>query len=121
MFEVVRGWIDTHLSDEEAVLFIAILMGFFVVVITMGAILAPLLMGIVLAYIMQGIITALSRFQIPRWLAVTVTFLVFLGGFVGFLFFIIPLVWRQLQSLLNGLPSMISRTQELLDRLPDQF
>ena len=121
MFEVVRGWIDTHLSDEEAVLFIAILMGFFVVMVTMGAILAPLLMGVVLAYIMQGIITALSRFQIPRWLALTVTFLVFLGGFIGFLFFIIPLVWRQLQSLLNGLPSMISRTQELLDRLPDQF
>ena len=121
MFEVFRGWIDTHLSDEEAVLFIAILIGFFVVVITMGAILAPLLTGIVLAYVMQGIITALSRFQIPRWFAVTVTFLVFLGGFIGFLFFIIPLVWRQLQSLLNGLPDKISRTQELLDRLPDQF
>ena len=34
MFDVVRGWIDTHLSDEEAVLFIAIVVGFFVVIIT---------------------------------------------------------------------------------------
>ena len=87
MFDVVRGWIDTHLSDEEAVLFIAIVVAFFVVIITMGSILAPLLTGIVLAYVMQGIIKVLSRFQMPQWLAVTITFMIFLGGFIGFLFF----------------------------------
>ena len=121
MFDVVRGWIDAHLSDEEAVLFIAIVVGFFVVIITMGSILAPLLTGIVLAYIMQGIIKILSRFQVPQWLAVTITFLVFLGGFIGFLFFIIPRVWRQMQSLFNELPNMIKRTQELLNELPANY
>jgi putative permease len=121
MFEVVKGWIDKHLSDEELVLFIAILMGFFVVIITMGAILAPLLTGIVLAYVMQGISKNLSRFQIPQWLAVAITFTVFLGGFIGFLFFIIPRVWRQLQSLFNELPNMVSRSQELLDKLPEKY
>ncbi|MAI41967.1 MAG: AI-2E family transporter [Candidatus Azotimanducaceae bacterium] len=121
MFDVVRSWIDTHLSDEEALLFVAILIAFFAIIITMGAILAPLLTGIVLAYIMQGIITVLSRFQIPRWLALPVTFLLFLGGFIGFLFFIIPLVWRQLQSLVDGLPAMIASAQEVLDGLPDEL
>ena len=121
MFDVVRSWIAAHLSDEEALLFIAILIVFFVIIITMGAILAPLITGIVLAYVMQGIIMFLSRFQIPRGLAVSITFLVFLGGFIGFLFFVIPLVWRQLQSLVNGLPTMFNRVQEILDRLPDQL
>ena len=121
MFDVVRSWIDAHLSDEEALLFTAILIVFFVIIITMGAILAPLITGIVLAYIMQGIIMVLSRFQIPRGLAVSTTFLLFLGGFIGFLFFVIPLVWRQLQTLVNGLPTMITRAQEVLDNLPDQL
>ncbi len=121
MFDVVRSWIDAHLSDEEALIFTAILIVFFVIIITMGAILAPLITGIVLAYIMQGIIMVLSRFQIPRGLAVSITFLLFLGGFIGFLFFVIPLVWRQLQTLVNGLPTMITRAQEVLDKLPDQL
>ena len=121
MFDVVRGWIDTHLSDEEAVLFIAIVVAFFVVIITMGSILAPLLTGIVLAYVMQGIIKVLSRFQMPQWLAVTITFMIFLGGFIGFLFFVVPLVWRQLQSLFNEVPNMVTRSQELLHKLPQHY
>ncbi len=121
MFGVVRGWIDTHLSDEESVLFLAILIGFFVVIVSMGTILAPLLTGIVLAYVMQGIINTLLRFQIPQWLAVAVTFVLFLGGFIGFLFFVVPRVWRQMQSLFNELPNMISRSQEVLNTLPQDY
>ncbi|MDA1301497.1 MAG: AI-2E family transporter [Proteobacteria bacterium] len=121
MFEVVRGWIDRHLSDEEAVLLIAIVAGFFVVMVTMGAILAPLLTGIVLAYIMQGIIKALHRLQMPNWAAVSLTYLLFLGGFVGFLVFVIPMIWRQLQNLYSELPNMATKAREVLDQLPQQF
>lgn len=121
MFEVVKGWIDRHLSDEEAVLLIAIVTGFFVIMVTMGVILAPLLTGIVLAYIMQGIIKGLNRFQIPNWAAVSLTYLLFLGGFIGFLVFVIPMIWRQLQNLYAELPNMAVRTREVLDQLPQNF
>ena len=121
MFEVVRGWISKYLSNEEAVLFIVILIGFFVVIITMGSILGPLLTGIVLAYVMQDISKNLVRLQIPGWLALTITYFLFLGGFIGFLFFIIPHVWRQMQNLFNELPNMVDRAQEMLAGLPQNY
>jgi putative permease len=121
MFDVLKGWIDKHLSDEEAILVAAIVGMFFVVILTMGSILAPLLTGIVLAFIMQGFIKFLARYQVPNGVAVAVTFLVFLGGFVGFLFFIIPKVWRQMRALFQELPNMISKSQALMDKLPDNY
>ena len=121
MFEVVYGWINKYLSNEEAVLFIVILIGFFVVIITMGSILGPLLTGIVLAYVMQDISKNLVRMQIPGWLALTITYFLFLGGFIGFLLFIIPHVWRQMQNLFDELPNMIDRAQEMLTGLPQNY
>lgn len=121
MFEVVRGWIDRYLSDEEAILFAAILIVFFVVIIWMGTILAPLLTGIVLAYVMQGVIKLLSKYQVPRYAAVSLTFLMFLGGFVAFLFLVVPRVWRQMRALFEALPDMVNQSRETLEKLPQDY
>ena len=114
------GSISTFLTKKRCC-FIVILIGFFVVIITMGSILGPLLTGIVLAYVMQDISKNLVRMQIPGWLALTITYFLFLGGFIGFLFFIIPHVWRQMQNLFNELPNMVDRAQEMLAGLPQNY
>ena len=121
MLKVLRSWVDRFLSDEEAVLLAALLVTFFVIILSMGKILAPLLTGIVLAYVMQGIIKYLKRRQIPDVLAVAVTFVLFLGGFIGLLFFVIPRVWRQLQGLFRELPALVSQTQITLDDLTQKY
>ncbi len=121
MFDVVRGWIDRFLSDEESVLLAAILMVSVFVILTMGKILAPLLTGVVLAYVMQGSIKSLERARFPRALAVWCTFLIFLGGFVSLLFLVIPRVWRQMRSLFENLPAMTRSLQGLLDQLPGKY
>ncbi len=121
MISVLRGWIDQHLSDEEAILFAAILVFFFFIVLTMGTVLAPLFTGIVLAYVMQGAIKVFARYQVPNSIAVALTFLLFLGGFIGFLFFIVPRVWRQMRALFAEVPNMVTKVQAMLDRLPESY
>ena len=121
MFDVLKGWIDKLLSDEEAVLFAAILVVSFFIIVTMGAVLGPLLTGIVFAYVMQGVIKTLVRFRVPNGIAIALTFLVFLGGFVGFLFFIVPRVWRQMRALFDELPNMLSKSQALMENLPENY
>ena len=121
MIDVVRGWIDRFLSEEEAMLLAMLLVVSTLVIIFMGKILAPLMTGIVLAYVMQGIIKLMKRYRIPNGLAVASTFVLFLGGFVGFLFFVIPRVWRQMRSLFLELPNMIRQTQGVLQDLPTSY
>lgn len=121
MLHVLRGWVDRHLSDEESILFAVILGLFVVIILTMGTILAPLLTGIVLAYVMQGMIKFFARYKIPNGIAVAFTFLLFLGGFIGFLFFIIPRVWRQMRALFEEFPNMVIKSQAMMDQLPEIF
>ena len=121
MISVFRGWIDQHLSDEEAILLAAILVLFFIIILTMGTVLAPLFTGIVLAYVMQGAIKVFARYQVPDSIAVAWTFLLFLGGFIGFLFFIVPRVWRQMRALFAEVPNMVTKVQAMLDKLPESY
>ncbi|XOV87472.1 MAG: AI-2E family transporter [Pseudomonadota bacterium] len=121
MFDVMRSWVDRFLSEEEAVLLAVILAVATFVILTMGKILAPLLTGIVLAYVMQGTIKLLRRFNLPKGLAVWLTFIFFLGGFVALLFLVIPRVWRQMRSLFEDLPAMANETRDLLFTLPQKF
>ena len=121
MFTVMRSWIDRFLSEEESVLLAFIITGSVVVILTMGQILAPLLTGIVLAYIMQGTIKAMQKINVPKGLAVFLTFIIFLGAFISLLVFVIPRVWRQLQALFNNFPTMVEKTRELLVELPTQY
>jgi len=121
MISVFRGWIDQHLSDEEAILLAAILVLFFIIILTMGTVLAPLFTGIVLAYVMQGAIKVFARYKVPDNIAVALTFLLFLGGFIGFLFFIVPRVWRQMRALFAEVPNMVTKVQAMLDKLPESY
>lgn len=121
MFDVVRRWIDRFLSEEEAILLVVIIVAASLVILTMGRILAPLLTGIVVTYIMQGTIRRFERPGLPKPLAVWCTFLLFMGAFVTLLFFIIPRVWRQLQTLFDELPTMAEEARVVLYELPTRY
>ena len=90
MFDVMRGWVNRFLSDEEGVLLAAILLASTLIIVFMGNVLAPLLTGIVLAYVMQGSIKMLKRFRIPNGLAVALTFSYIYGRFRGAAIFYYP-------------------------------
>lgn len=121
MYDVIKGWVNRFLGEEEAVLLAVLLFAIFAIIIWMGGILAPFLTGIVLAFVMQGIIKSLLRFGVPNSLAVGMTFLLFMGAFVITLLLVIPRVWRQLRNLYAELPDMVTRTQTLLAELPEKY
>jgi|TARA_Y100000310_G_scaffold345590_1_gene466978 putative permease len=121
MLDVMRGWLDRYLSDEEAVLFSMLLLLVFIVILTLGNLLAPVLTGLVLAFVMQGLITYLVSLRVPNSVAVPVTFFTFLGIFFAFFLFVIPRVWRQMTNLFNELPNMVEKGQALLELLPESF
>lgn len=121
MLDVVRRWFDRFLSDEEAILLAVMLGAATLIILTMGKILAPLLTGVVLSYVMQGTIRRFRVARVPNALAVWLTFLLFMGGFVTLLFFVIPRVWRQMRTLFEELPTMAEEAQEILIGLPARY
>ena len=83
MMEVFEKWYRRYLFEEESVLLLVLLAISVVLLMTIGDIIAPLLAAIVLAYLMQGISTQLQNHGVPRWLGVSVAYLVFIGAFLA--------------------------------------
>ena len=121
MKEVLTRWYRRYLSEEEAVILLAMLTMAFAVMLFFGDILAPVLVAIVLAYLMQGVANVLRQRGLPGELSVAVSTLLFLSGFFAVLFGLAPLVWRQLVALVREAPAMIEAGRKVLVTLPEEY
>ena len=121
MLEIFRKWYDRYFFEEESILLLVLLAVGLAVLITIGDIITPVIAAIVLAYLMQGLSAWCVSHGAPQWLGVSVSFLVFVGLFFGFLFLVLPLVWQQTVSLFTELPRMIDQIREWLIILPQQY
>lgn len=121
MIRFFTAWYHRYFSDPQAVLLAVLLIVGFTVVIFMGHMLAPVLAAIVIAYLLEGLVQHLTRIHIPRIVAVTIVFLFFLTFSLILLFWLLPLISRQLTELVQQLPRMINDWQQLLLRLPERY
>lgn len=121
MIKVLRNLVVKYFSDEEAVILFLLLVGALLGVIFFGRILAPFIAAVIIAFILQGLVTKLKRFGLPHLLAVSLVFILFMGGLLSFLFGLLPLIWSQVSALAAELPRMIRATQSYIEILPQEY
>ena len=121
MLGIFQKWYERYFFEEESILLLVLLAVALVLLLTVGDIIAPLVAAIVLAYLMQGISNFLTGRGLPQWVGVSFSFLVFVGLFFGFLFLLLPLVWRQLVSLSAEIPRMFEQGRGWLAVLPERY
>lgn len=121
MKAVLQRWLARYFDSEESLALLVLLVLATTVILLVGDILAPVLASIILAFLLQGLVAALERWRVPAPVAVNLAFLAFLGGAVGFLLFIMPLVWNQSTRFFSELPSMLTQGQTLLEQLVARY
>ena len=119
--EVISGWINEYFSNEEAIYLIVLVGAALIVLLTFGAILAPVLAGLVIAFLLQGFVNRLTRWHVPRLVAVWTVFLLFGGGAVTIVVVVIPLIWRQLYESVNAMPAVIDRLGDVLAGFAERY
>jgi putative permease len=121
--QVISGWINRYFSNEEAIYLVVLLVAGFLVLFVLGGVLAPVLTGLVIAFLLQGAVRRLMLWRVPERAAVYITFLLFVGGMVTFLVFVVPLAWQQLRAMMVATPEVMGRLREvgrdLAERFPD--
>lgn len=117
MLEVIATWFRRYFSDPQAVVLLCIMVGTILVLAAFGHILAPALAALVIAYLLQGIVVRLERLKVPHFLAVILTFSMFVGLLIFALLGLVPLMWEQASHLINQLPQMTNEGQLLLRQL----
>ena len=119
MLKIVDALVKRYFSDEEAVIFLLLLIGIIGVLIFFGNILAPVLIAIVLAFLLQGIVEKIKQFGVSHLLSVTLVFCTFSIACVAFISFMVPIIWRQSVRLLNDVPRMLIEIQAVAKRFAE--
>lgn len=119
--EVVVNWLHRYFSDEEAVIFLLLLIGLFTGLFFFGSTILPFLIALVFSYLLQGPIAFLRRLKVNEFLATFIVFSLFISFFFLLILWLLPLLWGQLLSLVKELPTMLISTKEWLDYLHEAY
>lgn len=119
--EIVREWFRRYMSDPQVVILALLLVAGFATVLLVGNMLAPVLAAIVIAYLLDGVVSTLDEHSVPRTIAVTIVFIVFMVFAFFALFWLMPRLYHQVTQLVQQLPEMITRGQQLLLQLPERY
>ena len=121
MLSVFKGWVDRFFSDEEALIFLLILISSFAIIIGFGRVLAPVFIAIVMAYLLQGGMHFCKRKGIGHLVSTIIMFTLFAGLFLALLLVVIPATISQAWQLFYELPNMLGQGQDLLMLLPEKY
>ncbi len=118
---VFTNWFKRNFSDPQIVILTMALVVSFVFVIYFGRALAPFLASIVVAYLLESVIVRLENLKLPRVLAVTVVFLVFVAVMFILLVWMVPKLIAQVTQLVQALPTYFSTGLDFLRTLPEKY
>ena len=121
MANAIKTWFERYFSDPQVIGLAAVLIGGFAIIYFAGEMLTPVIASIVIAYLLEGLIGPLERKRVPRFAAVLVVFIAFMTFLIFVIFGLLPLLSRQATQLLQQLPTMLGRGQDLLLALPQQY
>jgi predicted PurR-regulated permease PerM len=79
------------------------------------------LISTIVALLLNPVVLAMGRIKCPRWLAVPVVYLVFLGVVVAIIVLLAPPLVRQFQRLFNSIPGWLDSLNRLLADLENWF
>ncbi|KOO08668.1 AI-2E family transporter [Vibrio hepatarius] len=121
MFEMISSWYKRRFSDPHAVSLVAILLFGFITIYFFGDLIAPLLVAIVLAYLLEWPVVHLTRFGVPRTLAVIFVIVGFSSLMMVAVFGLVPTIWQQVGNLINDIPTMYVGLQGFIAELPQRY
>ena len=121
MISVLRTWYNRHFSDPQAVILALMLIFGFALIIFMGQVLTPVIAAVVIAYVLEGAVQKLCFLKIPHMVSVSFVVLSFVLLLLIFVLGLSPLITKQLSQFFIEMPDMLSKGQQLLMTLPQNY
>jgi putative permease len=117
ILQSIGNWFARTFSDPDAItLFLTIV--FAVVFLELfGTILLPVLVSVIIAYLLYPMLHAMRRWGCPQMVAVLLIFTLFMGSFGYGLFVLVPILAKQLTSVVHGLPDMFNLARGWLEQV----
>ena len=121
MLKLLNDWYNKHFNDPQVAILALLLAIGTTILYFFGSVLAPLLAAIIIAYLLDGAVQMLTKRGFPNFLAILITFSIFIILLLVVLFILSPLLIQQATQFVLEVPKMLAQGQALLMQLPEQY
>ena len=121
MLKLLNDWYQKHFNDPQVAILALLLFISAMVLYFFGDILAPLLVAVMMAYLLDGVVSLLKEKGFPKFIAIIVTYSLFLIALLIVLFILAPLLFQQTTQFVLEVPKMLAKGQAILMQLPEKY
>ncbi len=118
---VISEWFKRTFSNPQVVILTSVIVLVFAFIIYFGKSLAPFLAAIVVAYLLESVVSKMEQLHVPRFIAVSLVFLVFIALMFILMIWMIPTLTKQVTQLVQQLPTYLSTGLDFLRKLPEKY
>lgn len=121
MLDILQQWYNRHFTDPQTVIFAFILIAGGLLVFVLNTHLMPILVALIIAYLAEGMVIWLHKINLGRTIAASIVTAFMITAILLAFFVLLPLLSKQISELFREMPSMLSKGQQLLLHLPEEY
>ena len=121
MFNQLNSLLKKIFSNEETIIFSLVLVFVLLIISFFGSILTPFLISIVVAYLLVGLQKKIESYNVSKYLALLITFSIFIITGAAILIWLVPILYIQLQAFILDIPGLFNNFLNFVSELPTKF
>ena len=117
MFDQINKLFNKLFSNEESLIFSLLIFTFLLVLYFFGGLLTPFIISLIFAYLLIGLTKNLIKYGLTELVSLIISYVIFLLSGIGFLIWLIPLIFQQTQAFFIEVPIWLNNFRSFIENL----
>ena len=117
MFDQINKLFNKLFSNEESLIFSLLILAFLLVLYFFGGLLTPFIISLIFAYLLIGLTKNLIKYGLTELVSLIISYVIFLLSGIGFLVWLIPLIFQQTQAFFIEVPVWLNKFRSFIENL----
>ena len=117
MFDQINKLFNKLFSNEESLIFSLLILTFLLVLYFFGGLLTPFIISLIFAYLLIGLTKNLINYGLTEIVSLIISYVIFLLSGIGFLVWLIPLIFQQTQAFFIEVPIWLNNFRSFIENL----
>ena len=117
MLDQLNSLLNRLFSNEESVIFSLLIFGFLLIMYLFGSLLTPFIVSLIFSYLLIGLTKNIVKYGISELAALIISYVAFILLGLGFLIWLIPLIFQQTQAFFLEVPIWLNNFRSYVENL----
>ena len=117
MLDQLNSLLNRLFSNEESVIFSLLIFGFLLILYLFGSLLTPFIVSLIFSYLLIGLTKNIVKYGLSELAALIISYVAFILLGLGFLIWLIPLIFQQTQAFFLEVPIWLNNFRFYVENL----